>query len=169
GALPPAPQPSGAEGAQDEQARPTTSEPSNKESRMGECLYVMRRRNEELGAPNTSMPDGLLPAPLGEVMPLRFLDPCRARDVTQLAPLVRARRCFFLFFFFFLSAVGTAGGCMSHGATQNDASSSEGGGGSSADDASAPDAPAPDAGSGDGGLWPCAPPADPTQPHPTLA
>ena len=41
--------------------------------------------------------------------------------------------------------------------------------GSDGDDASAADAPAPDAGSGDGGLWPCAPPADPTQPHPTLA
>ena len=66
-------------------------------------------------------------------------------------------------------AATTAGGCTSHGATQNDASSSEGGGGSDGDDASAADAPAPDAGSGDGGLWPCAPPADPTQPHPTLA
>jgi uncharacterized repeat protein (TIGR03806 family) len=116
------------------------------------------------------MPDGLLPAHLDEVMPLRFLDPCRARDVARLGPLVRARRCFFLFFFFFFFPVAaTAGGCMSHGATQNDASSSEGGGGSGGDDASTADAPAPEAGSGDGGLWPCAPPADPTQPHPTLA
>jgi len=130
------------------------------------------------------MPGALLPAHLGEVMPLRFLDRCRGRDVTRLGPLVRVRRCFCLFFFFFFFparvcrwrmaaiacalAAATVGGCTSHGATQNDASS-EGGGGSGGDDASAADAPAPDAGSGDGGLWPCAPPADPTQPHPTLA
>jgi len=82
---------------------------------------------------------------------------------------VRERPGFLLFFFlvFFLAAA-TAGGCASHGATQNDASS-DGRGGSGGDDASPADTTGADSGSPDGGLWPCAPPADPTQPSPTLA
>src|SRR5450631_2649538 len=48
-----------------------------------------------------------------------------------------------------LLVAATAGGCGSHGAARNDAAS--------------------DSGTGDGGVWPCAPPADPTQPFPTLA
>jgi uncharacterized repeat protein (TIGR03806 family) len=130
------------------------------------------------------MPDAFLRGHLDELTPLRFVDSCRARYVPRPSSLVRARRRFFLFFFLFFSrsrarrlrvaaiacvlAAAAAGGCMSPGATQSDASST-GAGGSGGNDASAVDAPAPDAGAGDAGLWPCAPPADPTQPHPTLA
>jgi uncharacterized repeat protein (TIGR03806 family) len=71
-----------------------------------------------------------------------------------------------------LLALGTVAGCLSHAATQNDASPA-GTGGSGGGDASVGDHPTVDApseaGSSDGGLWPCAPPSDPTQPHSTLA
>jgi len=100
---------------------------------------------------------------------LFFLEPRSAPDATAPCMFVRERPGFLLFFFlvFFLAAA-TAGGCASHGATQNDASS-DGRGGSGGDDASPADTTGADSGSPDGGLWPCAPPADPTQPSPTLA
>ena len=99
--------------------------------------------------PISLMPAAALSVPLGAVMSLRFFDPRGVCAIARLRSLVRARRFFSLFIFFFFL------GCMSHGATQYDAS--------------AEDAIALDAGAGDGGPQPCAPPADPIQPHPTLA
>jgi uncharacterized repeat protein (TIGR03806 family) len=70
-------------------------------------------------------------------------------------------------------AAATAGGCVPHGAAHDDASSMGGGGSGGGNDASSAGATGADAGAdagaGDGGLLPCAPPSDPTQPFPTLA
>src|SRR6476646_4124 len=123
----------------------------------------MHRRDEHFRGTNRSMPDASLSAHSRALKSSRSFDPHGARDAARLRLLVRACRCLRLFFFSIV-----VGGCASHGATtQNDASSNSDGAGGG--DASAADVPAADAGSVDGGFWPCAPPADPTQPHPTLA
>ena len=65
--------------AQDAQARPTTSEASNNQSRMGDCLICCRRRNEELGATNRFY--------------ARHVHPCSPRraDVVAISRSTRAR------------------------------------------------------------------------------
>jgi len=115
------------------------------------------------------MPDASFPVHLDAMMSSRFFDSHRTRAVAQhLGLYVRAHRCFLRFFLSFVLGAASTGGCTSHGATtQSDAASGTGGSGGA--DASAADATSPDAVSGDGGLWPCAPPADPTQPRSTLA
>jgi len=62
-------------------------------------------------------------------------------------------------------AAATSAGCSSHASTQSDASPAGGGGSTGLDAAS----DGGSSGSGDAALRPCAPPADPEQPHPSLA
>jgi uncharacterized repeat protein (TIGR03806 family) len=133
------------------------------------------------------MPDALVPYFPDHMTLLRFFNPRGALDGTEPSPLVREGLSFLLFFSFFsraavtrsrgsvlacLFAVGAAAGCVSQGAARNDASPSgaAGSAGDAAPAVDATDALAPDSGAGDGGgLRPCAPPADPAQPYPTLA